>query len=247
MTGKENPFGEKPFGLARQVRELIRGAVTGAIATIDRDTGEPYVALTVLATDHDVTPILLLSELSDHRQNLDRDNRASLLLDRARGLEHPMTGARVSLQGRLEASDRPDHRDRYLARHPAAAQYADFADFGIFRLNLTRVHLIGGFGVAKWLEAAAVSFDVSAAESLRDGETAILEHMNADHGEAVQLYAKSYGAEGGGWQMTGIDPEGCDLRRDGEVLRIAFESPIQSPDEARETLVKLAQEARRPG
>ncbi len=37
-------------------------------------------------------------------------------------------------------------------------------------------------------------------------------HMNADHAEAVRLYAtKLLGAEDGPWRLTGLDPEGLDL------------------------------------
>ena len=42
--------------------------------------------------------------------------------------------------------------------------------------------------------------------------------MNADHADAVQLYASSLlGRAGEGWRMTGIDPEGLDLRRQSEL------------------------------
>ena len=44
--------------------------------------------------------------------------------------------------------------------------------------------------------------------------------------------------------MTGIDPEGADLRCGGDVARVLFEHPIHGPREAREQMVALAHKAR---
>jgi putative heme iron utilization protein len=45
--------------------------------------------------------------------------------------------------------------------------------------------------------------------------------------------------------MTGIDPEGVDLRCAGDTARLDFPSPMLSPEAARAALVRLAEEARR--
>ena len=72
--------------------------------------------------------------------------------------------------------------------------------------------------------------------------------MNADHADAVRLYAtRLAGAPEGFWRMSGIDPEGCDLLFEGDARRILFKTRITLPGEARKELVRLAQEAREPG
>jgi putative heme iron utilization protein len=231
--------------LQQRIRDQLRAGHVAAIATLDRDNGEPYCALTVYATDHDGTPILLLTGLSDHLKNLDQDNRASLLIDAARDLDHPMTGARLSVQGRIVASDDARHRARYLARHPAAAEYADFGDFGIYLLQIERVHYVGGFGVAKWYDQNDIRYDNKHAQELLAAESGIIAHMNADHGDAINRYAqKLLGLTGSGWGMTGIDPEGTDLRNGSEVARLTFESPISTAGDAREELIRLSQQAK---
>jgi putative heme iron utilization protein len=40
--------------------------------------------------------------------------------------------------------------------------------------------------------------------------------------------------------MTGIDSEGFDMLADKRKLRIDFDSPIRTPEEARANLVRLA-------
>ena len=55
--------------------------------------------------------------------------------------------------------------------------------------------------------------------------------MNEDHADAiVDLCARNCSAApGAGWRMTGIDPEGVDLRRDGETARLDFPAPACDP------------------
>jgi putative heme iron utilization protein len=72
--------------------------------------------------------------------------------------------------------------------------------------------------------------------------------MNNAHAEAIELYARHLlGRQATGWQMTGIDSEGLDLRCGGETARLDFAAPVLSPAAARQTLVDLAQSARQAG
>jgi hypothetical protein len=81
---------------------------------------------------------------------------------------------------------------------------------------------------------------------LAAAEPGILKHMNEDHADAVAHYAEHLlGRSGAGWRMTGIDPEGLDLRYDGETARLDFPSLVLSAEEARAVLVQLADKARR--
>jgi hypothetical protein len=69
--------------------------------------------------------------------------------------------------------------------------------------------------------------------------------MNADHADAIQLYAgRLLGLPAGEWRMTGIDAEGLDLRHAGRVARLAFDAPIGDAAEARKVLIALVTKAR---
>ena len=70
-------------------------------------------------------------------------------------------------------------------------------------------------------------------------------HMNEDHADAIALYAnRLLGRGGSGWRMTGIDPEGLDLRRHGTLARLTFEQPLADAGETRAVLAGLAKMAR---
>jgi putative heme iron utilization protein len=233
--------------LAADARALVRRALKASLATIAAGSGTPYASLITVATDSSGAPIFLISGLAQHTRNLAQDLRASILFDGTGAAGDPLQGARVTLMGRAERTGEEPVRRRFLARHPEAAFYADFPDFGFWRLNVEGAHYIGGFGRIVDFSPAELLVPTEEAGALLAAEPEIIEHMNEDHADAVRLYASRLaGAPEGLWRMVGIDPEGCDLMFEGDARRVSFGAPITTPGEARAALVRLVQEAREP-
>ena len=215
------------------------------MATIDAKNGYPYASLVTVATDASGAPTLLISNLARHAANLASDPRASIMVDETGALADPLQGARVTVHGKVERTREGAVRRRFLARHPEASFYADFPDFGFFRLAVEGAHYIGGFGRIFDLAPSELLISTDEAASLLEGEPGIVEHMNEDHADAVELYATALAdGEPGAWRMTGIDPEGCDIVCDSTARRIVFAEPVTTPQEARKELVRLVAEAR---
>jgi putative heme iron utilization protein len=228
-------------------RGLIRGADRAVLASVlarPAQAGWPYGSLVLVATDHDLSPLLLISDLADHTRNIARDPRVSLLVDGTAGAADPLTAARLSVLGRAARDAGPAARARFLARHPSAETYAGFADFHLYRVTIETAHLVAGFGRIHWLAAADLAPPAPPA-ALVAAEAEIVQHMNQDHADALDAYAHGLlGLTGSGWRMTGIDAEGCDLRRDGAVARVGFEKSVSDPEGARAALVRLVKQAR---
>ena len=230
----------------RDVRDLIRRRDRAALATSLPGHGAawPYASLVLVAVDHDLSPILLMSDLAEHSKAIAADPRLALLFDGTGGLAQPLTGPRVTVMGRAARTDDERLKRRFLRHHPDAAMYADFGDFHFYKITLERTHLVGGFGKIRWI-APAELLAVPPLRELADNEEGIVAHMNQDHADAVQLYAeKLLGLPGTGWAMTGIDAEGIDLRLQGEVARLPFETPMAVAADARPILVSLVAKAR---
>jgi putative heme iron utilization protein len=234
-------------GPGETARNLIRAADRAVLSTsLARDglAGWPYGSLVLVATDQDLSPLLLISDLADHTRNIAKDPRVSLLFDGTAGAVDPLTAARLSLLGQIARDDRPEPRARFLARHPSAETYAGFGDFHLYRVAIEAAHLVAGFGRIHWLGAIDLGPPAVPA-ALAAAETDIVAHMNQDHADALDAYAQGLlGRAGTGWRMTGIDAEGCDLRRAGEVARLGFPAPVSDPEAARGALVRLAKQAR---
>lgn len=239
------PPGYDGIAVAKQLLRTIR---SGALATLATAGGFPFASLTTVATDHDGSPILLLSQLSAHTRNLIADSRASLLLARM-GKGDPLAHPRLTLVGRIERAgeaDRARLRARFLARHPKAALYVDFGDFAFYRLDCASAHLNGGFAKAADYEGAQILTDVSDAQDLLDAEAGALEHLNGDHVEALALYAEKLAGEPPArWRASGLDPDGLDLMAGDLTARLPFPQRITGPGDLRRVLGDLAAQARK--
>ncbi|MDO9059479.1 MAG: DUF2470 domain-containing protein [Bradyrhizobium sp.] len=238
------------FDAGRLTRSLLRRSRQGALATLMAGTGDPYCSLVNLASHPDGSPILLISRLALHTRNILGDARVSLMLDeRAEG--DPLEGARIMLAGRAEeagADQLPTLRRRYLNVHPSAEAFVNFKDFSFFRIRPTAAHLVAGFGRIVDLAPEQFLTDISDAGAALEAEQGAVEHMNADHRDAIQLYAtRLLGAAAADWSCTGWDPDGMDLQAGTATLRLEFPERVTGPGELRKMLVRQAGEARAKG
>ena len=235
---------------AEQVRTLLARERVGTLATQSvRHRGWPFASVMPYALDGDGSPIVLISGMAVHTQNLLADSRASLLVMQNGGDGDPLGAPRVTLMGTVSAIvDPPDERRAaYLERHPSAKYWIDFSDFAFFRLEVSDVYYVGGFGVMGWVSSA----DYLSAEPdpLVDASAQILKHMNADHADALQAITRHFGslpAEEA--TMISVDRLGFVIRaRTPEGMkgvRIAFPEPVRSREDARRVLVAMTREAR---
>jgi putative heme iron utilization protein len=235
------------FDPARLARSLLRRSRQAALATLMARSGDPYCSLANVATHADGSPILLISRLALHTQNILADARVSLMLDeRAEG--DPLEGSRIMLAGRAEEAGGDDVkilRRRYLNAHPSAEAFVDFRDFSFFRIRPHAAHLVAGFGRIVDLKPEQFLTEISDAGALLDAEQGAVEHMNEDHRDAINLYAtKLLGADLADWRCTGCDPDGVDMQAETATLRLDFPERVTGPGELRKMLVKLADEAR---
>jgi putative heme iron utilization protein len=235
------------FDAARLARSLLRRSRQGALATLMAGSGDPYCSLVNVASHADGAPILLISRLALHTKNILADPRVSLMLDeRADG--DPLEGSRIMLAGRAEeasADDLPVLHRRYLNAHPSAETFVNFKDFSFFRIRPSVAHLVAGFGRIVDLKPELFLTDISDAGALLEAEQGAIDHMNADHRDAMNLYAtKLLGADTADWRCTGCDPDGIDMQAGMTTLRLDFPRRIVTPAALRQMLKELADRAR---
>jgi putative heme iron utilization protein len=138
-------------------------------------------------------------------------------------------------------------REAFLAAHANAGYYVDYADFDFWRLELSAVRFIGGYGRMSWVTADA--FRRAEPDPLASASARVLDHMNQDHADSLLLYARAFtrarspekavmtAIDRYGFEMTVTTPEGVG------PARLAFEQPIANAQEARTALVALVREA----
>lgn len=140
------------------VTELLRGQRWAALATVG--DGMPHVSQVAFVCKPTLDSCLFhLSKLALHTRNLLAHSQASLSIGVADdGRDDPQTLARISLQGSATPIGRGDRdwleaQRRYLTRFPASERTFGFADFTLFRMQVTSARYVGGFADAHTLSA----------------------------------------------------------------------------------------------
>jgi len=156
---------------AERARALVSLALSGTLSTHSSHVpGFPFGSSTPYGLDELGQPTFLFSGLAMHTHNLRADPRASLFIPQADWTGDLLAGGRVSLLGRVlpvPSGDIDSVRAGYLTRHRQAEQWADFRDFGFYRMEITAIYYVAGFGAMGWVaraeyRAAAPGFTAAA-------------------------------------------------------------------------------------
>jgi heme iron utilization protein len=246
------PPGPPEPSYEERARTLVHLARSGMLSTLSRrHAGHPFGSVMPYAPDENGAPLLLISGMAMHTQNLEADARASLLATQPGWADDPLAGGRVSLLGRaarLPDRDRGAAREAYLARHPKAEFWVDFEDFAFWRLEVTDVYFVGGFAAMDWVTAEA--YAAARPDPLADSAEGILEHMNRDHTDALLTLARAHADTAvEEATMLSVDRLGFRVRaRSGERLhaaRISFPREVTTAEECRAALIEMIRAARR--
>ncbi len=219
---------------ATEARRLLRAARAGTLAT-QRD-GQPFAGLVTPATAPDLSPLMLLSDLSEHTRHLRVDPRCALMVAGAPSEVNPQTAPRLTVSGRASITAEPALRARWLALHPYAELYFEFGDFNLWQVEVAEASFVGGFARAFRLPPAKLLPDKQAAAAVAEAAASIMAHCNDDHAAALARIAKQPGE----WRMVAVDADGCDLALGEQVLRVDWAAPVRDADGVRMELARLA-------
>ena len=226
-------------------RRLLRSVDSGILSTLSVELeGYPFGSVTPYVLTRDDLVVVYVSSIAQHTTNMLRDKRVCLtVMDRGEGNQHAQGRATVVGDATMvEPELHDDVEDRYFTLFPEAASYAQAHPFSFFGIVPNRVRYIGGFGRISWVET-----DAWAAPTAKWGpeESRIVDHMNADHSEALVSIARhSCGHDARTVEMLCLDPEGFHLRADGVVLYVPFDVPCSTSQAVRTSMVELARSAR---
>jgi putative heme iron utilization protein len=228
---------------AQQARALFQSRGEGVLSTHSVDLpGYPFGSITPYCVNRDGQPIILISTLAQHTHNIWADDKVSLIAYDTQ-IDDTQAAGRVTYVGNAVKTDDEETAERYYRFHPTSRHFHKTHDFSFYVINCVRVRYIGGFGEIYWVEQADF---VKASPFSAEEETGMVEHMNADHQDAMNHYCKlfdiSYDADNLPI-LAGVDAEGFHLRVAGRLYRLAFDQAVTNTTEVRAALVELA---RRP-
>ncbi|MGC2560621.1 MAG: DUF2470 domain-containing protein [Terriglobales bacterium] len=252
-TTSDQPAVPEP-SFAERARTLMYLGRIGSLSTLSRkQPGFPFGSVMPYGLDEQGRPVFLISTMAMHTQNLQADPRASLLVTQEDSTGDPLGASRVTLVGNVQRIPEPEvaeARALYLARYANSKYWVDFEDFSFYRMEVVDVYYVGGFGVMGWV--AASEYVVSRPDPLADAMGDIIQHMNADHRDALLLLARKFaGIEAQEGTMTAVDRLGFQVRLKTQEgmrgARIAFSREVSNSVETRTVLVEMVRQAREEG
>ena len=186
-----------------EARRLLRRRHYGVLATTSQKFPDyPYGSFVDYVTDHLGRPVILISALAEHTQNINHHALVSLAVhdpgDQSEGVP------RLTLLGeaKLIGPDDAQHiRRRYLRYFPKAEQYLAL-DFAFYRIEPQHIRYIAGFAQAYWVSNTDF---LALGSHIAEVEDDLLHQIQGEH--AV---------------LVGVDCDGCEIRHEGELQRIEF-------------------------
>lgn len=236
---------------AELARTLVAATTTAMLASqsVERP-GFPFGSVVTYAADPAGRPVMWLSDLAEHSRNLAADPRASLLVVDDRPGD-PLAHARATLLGEVRVLDQAERdvaAEVYRAAHPGS-YVQDFHDFRLYRLDVDAVRFVAGFARMSWVDGPG--YTAAEPDPLHPFAEGVVTHMNDDHADALVTFCRVYGGRPGtgSARMTGVDRYGFRIAaRDAEGarsdVRIAFDTPVATPDEVRRAMIALLRRAR---
>ena len=232
--------------LSETARSLMVRAGKAILGSLS-DDGYPFSSLVEVAPLSNGDCLLMMSDLAQHSKNLKGDPRASVLLTDDANSDLAFATGRATLSGTVSATDDAAHLELWRAVHPKSV-LGGFHDFKLYVFMAERARVIAGFGRVGRVELGA--YREAKPDVLAGALRGMVTHMNEDHRANLLDYAhalleKPWASDA---VLIGIDRYGMDLHlsdaTQSEVVRYAFNAPLETGAAVRPLLVSMAHEAR---
>ena len=222
----------------------------GVLSTISRTVkGFPFGSVVPYDIDEQGRIYIFISLISEHFRNLQDDPRASICVPEAFGLGDVQANARATLVGEFTPVPEEEARDSYWRRFPHSPERSLAHDFVFWRCAPLKIRWIGGFGEIRWVSGG--DYKDARFDPVAYSGRAILDHMNADHQDALSELLQGYAGVAVPPQqcrMSGVDTAGFQISYRAEPglsrVRLLFPAPAQTPAQVRDAIIDMLKKTR---
>lgn len=150
------PAGDAQFDSASYARRIIKETRTAALATIDSETGFPYLTLINIASNREGKIVFLTSLVAPHSRNMRHDARVSVMFyvdesneswarDRSPFIPD---SSRLTLSGNAHVTDASEDAEDFLSAHKKLSIAVKSDGFVIWKLNPLGIDMMAGARLA---------------------------------------------------------------------------------------------------
>tara|TARA_B100001109_G_scaffold53972_2_gene43436 strand:+ start:3957 stop:4685 length:729 start_codon:yes stop_codon:yes gene_type:complete len=230
----------------RDAVKLFRSNNCGILSTMSKKyEGYPFGSFITYVSGKNRTLFVYTSDIAQHTINLKSNSKACVTLSELETDFDKQNSSRLTLMGDLKkvsSEDIIECQERFLNFLPESKKYSSMHDFKYYKLEISRVRWIGGFGEIAWLDPKNWK-DVLPKWS--KNEEMMIEHMNDDHSNVIQsaLHAQ-YGLKDNKVKMIALNIDGYYVLSRKKIFFIAFDEPVFKALDYRKVLVKQAKKYR---
>ena len=223
---------------------LMRNCREGVLSTVSKKyEGYPFGSFVTFISGADRSIIFYASDIAQHTINLKNNSKACItLFNLSEG--DKQDSARLSLIGDVKKIDKDveEISRQFIEFFPESSQYSNMHDFNFYRLKISQVRWIGGFGKIAWL--SSTNWNPIRPKWLRQ-EKSMIEHMNEDHSNSIvsALNAK-LGIKDKHAKMLRLTMDGYYVSSKNKIYFLDFNLPCFTVKQYRDKLVEQAKEYR---
>ena len=225
---------------------LYRSNNAAILSTISKKyEGYPFGSFITYVSDKNRTLLMYTSDIAQHTKNLKTNSKACVTIFKLDTEYDKQNSSRLTLMGDLKdvSEDNIEEcQERFVKFLPESKKYSSMHDFKFYKLEISRIRWIGGFGDIAWINPKNWQDDQP---RWAKDEKMMINHMNDDHANVLQsaLHAQ-HGIKDKKVNMIALSIDGYYVESKEDIYFISFEAPVFKPLDYRKVLVKQAKDYR---
>ena len=225
---------------------LYRSNNAAILSTMSKKyEGYPFGSFITYVSDKNRTLLMYTSDIAQHTKNLKTNSKACVTIFKLDTEYDKQNSSRLTLMGDLKdvSEDSVEEcQERFVKFLPESKKYSSMHDFKFYKLEISRIRWIGGFGDIAWLNPKNWQDDQP---RWAKDEKMMIDHMNDDHANVLQsaLHAQ-HGIKDKKVNMIALSIDGYYVESKEDIYFISFEAPVFKPLDYRKVLVKQAKDYR---
>ena len=225
---------------------LYRSTNAAILSTMSKKyEGYPFGSFITYVSDKNRTLLMYTSDIAQHTKNLKTNSKACVTLFKLDTEYDKQNSSRLTLMGDLKdvpVDDLEECQERFIKFLPESKKYSSMHDFKFYKLAISRIRWIGGFGDIAWLNPKNWQDDLP---RWAKNEKMMIDHMNDDHANVLQsaLHAQ-HGIKDKNVSMIALTIDGYYVNSKENLYFISFDAPVFKPIDYRKVLVKQAKDYR---
>lgn len=175
-------------------KKFLKSTDAGILSTLTQHEGETYPtgSMCTYVVTNEGNIAILISDIALHTRNIKANNHVSMTIYDTKAKDKQMS-ARISVNGKARqvesgTSEFEEINEKYLTFFPEAKMFFQIHGFNYYVIEPAMSHFIQGFGKIYTFEGSLLKEEVP---SWFSEKKSVIEHINSDHFEALNNFAKS--------------------------------------------------------